>query len=337
MKRDTFFRALSETDDKYVKSAMKRFSVGSGSESAQNIGQVFYVVISAAALIAVILGIWIPSVLFRDKPVEPADSGTETVSKMNINTTAETDPETGTDAAEEKTLSISDDGGTNDQSVQRRIYLTTYNNKDVELILKVLPDDNGIKYSGAMAPSKIRFGMAVNGSVKVEPQAAEYEIITVKDESGDAEDFYIAFTLGSKTSIYTLNGTLKGEYLGFRRLITASPSKVYYIFYSYKDNDPIDSYYGLLDSKMNVVIPPEYFEIDYVGYGVIKADRLTFCLEKKTDGKYEKYAGFIDKNGDFTCEGPYEELKILKSALKVKEFGKDAYYIADNGILKKAD
>ena len=31
MKRDTFFRALSETDDKYVKSAMKRFSAGSGS------------------------------------------------------------------------------------------------------------------------------------------------------------------------------------------------------------------------------------------------------------------------------------------------------------------
>ncbi len=242
-----------------------------------------------------------------------------------------------TGGAEEKTLSISDDGGTNDQSVQRRIYLTTYNNKDVELILKVLPDDNGIKYSGAMAPSKIRFGMAVNGSVKVEPQAAEYEIITVKDESGDAEDFYIAFTLGSKTSIYTLNGTLKGEYLGFRRLITVSPSKVYYIFYSYKDNDPIDSYYGLLDSKMNVVIPPEYFEIDYVGYGVIKADRLTFCLEKKTDGKYEKYAGFIDRNGNFTYEGPYEELEHLKSALKIKEFGKDVYYLSYDTVLKKAD
>ena len=47
--------------------------------------------------------------------------------------------------------------------------------------------------------------------------------------------------------------------------------------------------------------------------------------------------GFIDRNGNFTYEGPYEELEHLKSALKIKEFGKDAYYIADNGILKKAD
>ena len=92
MKRETFFDSLNDVDDKYVKSAMRRFSAGQGGETSRKIGKAVYVIVSAAALIAVILVIWIPSVIFRDKPIEPAVSDTAAINDTDPGTSAETDP-----------------------------------------------------------------------------------------------------------------------------------------------------------------------------------------------------------------------------------------------------
>ena len=222
------------------------------------------------------------------------------------------------------------------QSELKYIYLTTYMRKDVYLILKIIPD-TGDKYVGAIVSGKIRYGLMVNGSVKAEPTALDYEIITVNDEKGDPAEWFIAFTSGDKTSIYTLGGVHKGDFLGFQKLTSgARPSSVYYRFYEYEDKEPFDSCFGLLDAHMNVVVQPEYAHLDYVGFGIIKADCLTFRLEMKTDDGYVKYAGFIDMDGNFSYEGPYEEFEPLSYAVKIKEFGKEVYYVADGDILKKA-
>ncbi|MBQ1846663.1 MAG: hypothetical protein II135_01535, partial [Clostridia bacterium] len=78
MKGETFFEALGKIDKKYTKSAESRFIKSEKRERSANAAKIFYYVGTAAALIAVILAIWIPSRLFRDKPVEPSVSDTDT-------------------------------------------------------------------------------------------------------------------------------------------------------------------------------------------------------------------------------------------------------------------
>ena len=97
MKRETFFRALSETDDKYVKSAMDRFTDAPGKEIAHKIGKAIYYVAGVAAIIAIVLAIWIPSVIFRDKPIEPAVSDTTAMNDTDPDASSETDPVPETD------------------------------------------------------------------------------------------------------------------------------------------------------------------------------------------------------------------------------------------------
>ena len=282
-------------------------------------------------------------------PGTATETGDENEGSPDPGTATETgdehDPGSGTaernSDPETETPPSSPTGDANEsQSELKYIYLTTYKQKDVYLILKIIPD-TGNKYVGAIVSNKtnkIQYGLMVNGSVKAEPTALDYEIITVNDEKGDPAELFIAFTSGDKTSIYTLGGVHKGDFLGFRKLTSGvRPSSVYYRFYEYEDKEPfVDSCFGLLDAHMNVVVQPEYARLDYVGFGIIKADCLTFRLEMKTDDGYVKYAGFIDMDGNFSYEGPYEEFEPLSYAVKIKEFGKEAYYVAGGEILKKA-
>ncbi len=79
MKGETFFEALGKIDKKYTKSAESRFIKSEKRERSANVARIFYYVGTAAALIAVILVIWIPSIILRNKPVEPSVSDTDTV------------------------------------------------------------------------------------------------------------------------------------------------------------------------------------------------------------------------------------------------------------------
>ena len=97
MKGETFFEALGKIDKKYTKSAESRFIKSEKRERSANAAKIFYYVGTAAALIAVILAIWIPSRLFRDKPVEPSVSDTDTVYETKPVT--ETETASGTDSS----------------------------------------------------------------------------------------------------------------------------------------------------------------------------------------------------------------------------------------------
>ena len=97
MKGEVFFEALGNIDPKYAKSAESHFYISEKREKVQKIGKIIYYIAGVAAIIAIVLAIWIPSVIFRDKPIEPADSGTETVYKTDIDTAAQTDAATETD------------------------------------------------------------------------------------------------------------------------------------------------------------------------------------------------------------------------------------------------
>ncbi|MBQ1846514.1 MAG: hypothetical protein II135_00785, partial [Clostridia bacterium] len=123
MKRETFFDSLNDVDDKYVKSAMRRFSAGQGGETSRKIGKAVYVIVSAAALIAVILAIWIPSRLFRDKPVEPSVSDTDTAVSTDAVTSDEiqtNEPVTETETASETDSSAVTDAATEDEETAAR-------------------------------------------------------------------------------------------------------------------------------------------------------------------------------------------------------------------------
>ena len=104
MKGETFFEALGKIDKKYTKSAESRFIKSEKRERSATAARIFYYVGTAAALIAVILAIWIPSRLFRDKPVEPSVSDTDTAVSTDAVTSDEiqtNEPVTETETAPE--------------------------------------------------------------------------------------------------------------------------------------------------------------------------------------------------------------------------------------------
>ena len=91
MKGEKFFEAFGNINGKYAKSAESHFRNSEKREKMQNAGKIIYYVISAAALAAIILGIWIPSVILKNNQINPAVTDTETVYQTGTGPVTEED------------------------------------------------------------------------------------------------------------------------------------------------------------------------------------------------------------------------------------------------------
>ena len=148
MKRETFFRALSETDDKYVKSAMSRFTDVPGKEAARKIGKGVYYVAGVAAIIAIVLAIWIPSTILKNNQINPAATdtlaaiGTEPADTEPVTdpvTEAVTDTETdapGPKTDEEIIAGLVDDLAANGYDAEKWQKLTEYGDAAFDQLIK---------------------------------------------------------------------------------------------------------------------------------------------------------------------------------------------------------
>ena len=101
MKGEKFFEAFGNINGKYAKSAESHFRNSENREKAQTAGKIIYYVISAAAIIAIILGIWIPSVILKNNQINPAMTDTGIAYNTEPDTAYVTDTETQTDAVKE--------------------------------------------------------------------------------------------------------------------------------------------------------------------------------------------------------------------------------------------
>ena len=101
MKGEKFFEAFGKIDEKYTKSAESHFYISEKREKAQKIGKIIYYIAGVAAIIAIVLAIWIPSVIFRDKLLTPASTETGTAYKTEPPTEEATDAAATSDPATE--------------------------------------------------------------------------------------------------------------------------------------------------------------------------------------------------------------------------------------------
>ena len=79
MKGKTLFEAIGYADEKYVSRPFSKFYVSKTRENASKVWDAVKVIAGVAAVIAVILAIWIPSILLRG-PFNPAATDTDTIS-----------------------------------------------------------------------------------------------------------------------------------------------------------------------------------------------------------------------------------------------------------------
>ena len=78
MRGDKLYRGIGDADEKYIKSAEKAFKAGEGREKRRNAGRIIKRVLSVAAAVVIIGGLWVVSFIVaqkRQEPDHPASTG----------------------------------------------------------------------------------------------------------------------------------------------------------------------------------------------------------------------------------------------------------------------
>lgn len=103
MKNTDLYRGIGEADDKYIKSAVKAFEKGENREKKKEAGRIIRNVLSVAAAVVIIGGLWVVSFIGAQNRQEPTTSantgdstfdGSETSSPDNINGEPSTEADT---------------------------------------------------------------------------------------------------------------------------------------------------------------------------------------------------------------------------------------------------
>ncbi|MBR6921836.1 MAG: hypothetical protein IKH51_06550, partial [Clostridia bacterium] len=111
MKGDKIYRAIGDADEKYIKSAEAAFGSGKSREKRQNAGRIIKRVLSVAAAVVIIGGLWVVSFIVTQKRQDPntsANTGESTFEDSETSLHDDTNGEPDTEADTAHVLSPSD-------------------------------------------------------------------------------------------------------------------------------------------------------------------------------------------------------------------------------------
>jgi hypothetical protein len=111
MKGDKIYRAIGDADEKYIKSAEAAFGSGKSREKRQNAGRIIKRVLSVAAAVVIIGGLWVVSFIVTQKRQDPntsANTGESTFEDSETSLHDNTNGEPDTEADTAHVLSPSD-------------------------------------------------------------------------------------------------------------------------------------------------------------------------------------------------------------------------------------